>query len=277
LEDVMSETISWIRCVPGLLAASVGVAAAVGWQRRARAPLSAQAIGGAAWAVSVALKFAWAVPTNGAVHHALLGLLGSRIAEPLYWSYIGLLTGVFEVGATLAVVRGSRLRRAERAEALAFGVGFGAAEAVVVGLVGVVPAALMVLAPGLLPHQAQEALAHAFGGPVGFASVVFPPLERASALVIHVVTCALVIHGFRVGRPWAWFGVAFAYKSAVDAVAAWAILSFGVTHSNAKLAGFEVGLAVFAIASAWALRYVLRTPRASAPVVGAAPVASAAS
>jgi len=273
----MSEAISWIRLVPGLLAAGVGVAAAVTWQRHSRARWSAQAIGGAAWAVSVALKFAWAIPTNGAVHHALLGLLGSRVAEPLYWLYIGLLTGVFEVGATLAVVRLSRLRRSERAEALAFGVGFGAAEAVVVGLLGIVPVALMLLAPGVLPHQAQEALTHAYGGPVGLASVIFPPMERASALVIHVVTCALVIHGFRVGRPWAWFGVAFAYKSAVDAAAAWAILSFGVTRANGKLTAFEVGLAGFAIASAWALRYLLRTTRAAAPEAGAAPVASAAS
>lgn len=272
----MSDTISWLRLLPGFLAAAVGVGAAAWWQRRSRAGFSTQAIGGAVWAGAVALKFAWALPMNAVIHRALPSLVGTRVAEPLFWLYIGLLTGVFEVGATLAVVRFTRLRHAERAEALTFGVGFGAAEAVVVGLAATVPVALMLLAPSVLPHATREALARAYGGSVSVAAVVFPPLERASTLVFHVVTGALVIHGFRVGRPWAWFGVAFAYKSAVDAIAAWAILSLGVASSHAKLAALEVGLAAFAVASAWALHYVLRTQRAPTRAARATPASSAA-
>lgn len=272
----MSDEITWIRLVPGLLAAAVGVAAAVGWQRRSRARLSAQVMGGAAWAVSVTLKIAWALPMNAAIHRALPRLVGSRVAEPLFWLYVGLLTGIFEVGITLAVVRFTRLRRAETGEAVAFGVGFGATEAVVVGALGMVPVALLLLAPSILPREAKEALSAAHGGPMSLASMVFPPLERASTLVFHVVTCALVIHGFRVHRPWRWFGVAFAYKSAVDAVAAWAILSFGVKTSNARLAGLELGLATFAVASGWALHYLLRTNAAPRRAPLASPAASAA-
>lgn len=271
----MSDVSAWIRAVPGILAAAVGLSAAVVWQRRTRVGLSTQLIGGAVWAGSVALKFAWALPMNGVIHRALKALVGARLAEPLFWLYVGLLTGIFEVGATLAVVRFTRLRRAAPAETIAFGVGFGATEAIVLGVLSIVPVALMILAPGILPHDAKEALTRAYSGPITAAAMVFPPLERASTIVFHVVSCALVVHGFRVGRPLAWFGVAFAYKSAVDAVAAWGIMSLGVTSSAPKLAALEVGLAAFAVASGWALLYVLRTNSGPPRAALASPIASA--
>lgn len=255
----MDDTISWVRLLPGLLAAAVGLGTSAGWRRYSLVRFSIQAAGAAVWAGSVALKFTWALPMNSVIHAALPKVVGEHLAEPLFWLYVGLLTGIFEVGGTMAVVRLTRLRYANHSEALAFGVGFGAAEAVAVALVTAVPVALMLFAPGGLPLATKEALVRVLGGPVGIAAVVFPPLERASALVCHVVTCALVIHGFRVGRAGAWGGVAFAYKSVIDAAATWAVMSFGVKSSDVKLVVFEIGLGAFAIASVWALKYVLST------------------
>jgi hypothetical protein len=154
------------------------------------------------------------------------------------------------------------MRSADRFEALSFGVGFGAAEALTVGMLATLPLALMLVAPAVLPHAMKEALTRVYGGPVSMAGIVFPPVERASALVFHVVSCAVVVHGCRVGRPWIWFAVAFVYKSAIDAIAAWAILPLGVTTTSVELAGLEVAFTALAVASLCAL-LCLRSPRRS--------------
>ncbi len=234
---MLNDVISWVRLLPAAGCVGIGTGAAVVWHRRARTRWTTLAVGAAVWLGSVASKVGWALPTNDLVRR--------HLPAPAYWIYIGLLTGVFEVGATLAVVRATRLRRADHREALTFGVGFGAIEAVLVGLAGLVRT-----------------------GPVTLVTAVAPPLERATALVFHVVTCALVVHGFRVGRPWRWFALAFGYKSAVDAVATWALLAGGVGHDDAKLAAFELSLAAFAIASVWALGSILgRTSPLPLPAV----------
>jgi len=58
------------------------------------------AIGAGAWVVAVLLKMIWALPTNAIVRQGLLRVAGASLGKPLYWAYIGLLTGVFECGIT---------------------------------------------------------------------------------------------------------------------------------------------------------------------------------
>jgi uncharacterized membrane protein YhfC len=245
--------LSFFYLVPGILAMTIALASAAYWRRRFRTSLGLQVLGGAGWLVSVAAKLAWALPTNEAVHRVLGRMFGSG-AEPIWWLYLGLLTGVFEVGATLLIVRSTRLRRVDRPEAVSFGIGFGAAEALALALVAMLPVLVLVLAPALLPPATKATLLRMYAGPITVGTMVTLPVERASALVFHTVSCALVIHGFRVGRPGTWFAVAFLYKSAVDAVAAWAVVSWGVTASGSRLAAFEIGLAALAALSALVFR-----------------------
>ena len=259
----MNAAISWIWVLPCLLAGVVGVAALVGWRRTEKRRSAALWLGSATWVAAVAAKVAWAVPTNAAVHRALVQAAGERIGQPLFWLYIGVLTGVFEVGATLAMVRFTRLRRAQADEAVAFGVGFGSIEAILLGIAGIAPVLLMLLAPRLLPQAARDALLDRYREAPGITTLLVPALERFSTLLVHVVSCALVFHGFRVRRVWRWFVVAFVYKSVVDAAAAWGILSYGVKSSDAHLGSFELGLLAFAVASAAALHYFLRYEKRS--------------
>src|SRR3974377_1411442 len=84
------------------------------------------------WTVGVALKFAGAVPLNPifigtAGHPARLSLAAGIV-------YCGLMTGLFEIGATLAAALIWRRLAADPSRAIAVGMGAGAFEALLVGL-----------------------------------------------------------------------------------------------------------------------------------------------
>ncbi len=63
------------------------------------------AFGGLAWIISVALKFAWAITMNGAIYNILTSRLPASIGAPVFYVYVGLLTGVFEVALVWVVLR----------------------------------------------------------------------------------------------------------------------------------------------------------------------------
>lgn len=60
--------------------------------------------------------------------------------------------------------------------------------------------------------------------------LALPVIERLSALAVHVYTCTLIIYAART-RATRWFWFAFAFKSALDAVAAAAVLGFKAPDS----------------------------------------------
>jgi uncharacterized membrane protein YhfC len=236
---------------------AVGLAAVFGWRRRAKSPWAVFGIGALAWTVGVALKVAWAVPTNKPILAVLSSHLG-RAAGPASWLYIGLLTGVFEVGATWLFVRYTRLRSANGGDAMAFGLGFGAIEAVLLGVVSLVGALVVALFWSRLPTEVQSALAHT---PNGWSRwmVVLPVFERAYAVVAHVVSCVLVVEGVKLRRP-IWLAASFTYKTLVDGIAAWGIMAWSVRSNAAHLAWFELLLGALVVASALLGRLARRTP-----------------
>lgn len=222
-----------ISVLAGSAMIAVGVVPLVFWTRGHRTGLAVPALGAVAWVVSVAMKVGWAVATNAAVKVALIRAAGPGAGTALMEIYVGLLTGVFEVGL---VVLAARLRGATRDEAVAFGLAFGGFEVLLLGLAAVAV-------------HAANAPFHVFVGVV----------ERASALVFHVVASVLVLRGRTRAAV-----VAFVYKSAVDAFGAWGILSYGVKASPGKLLVVEAVLAACAIASVAALSSRARARTADA-------------
>src|SRR5438552_11299532 len=72
----------------------------LGWQKSHKDSLwRFVGIGALAWIIGVALKFGFssAMPIDNLV---LLRWFGARLGPPVHWLYVGLLTGVFECGAT---------------------------------------------------------------------------------------------------------------------------------------------------------------------------------
>jgi hypothetical protein len=75
---------------------------------------------------------------------------------------------------------------------------------------------------------AAAAIAASLEGPVSssfdFASWLLGPVERLIALAIHTAAVTMIFYAFT-QRKWGWFVGSFFYKSGVDAVAAFVLLS----------------------------------------------------
>ena len=197
----------------GMLAVAVGFVAYAATRRLGWRYLL---LGALAWIVTVALKFAWAIPLNPPLYEAAMAGLPAPLATPLFCLYVGALTGIFEVGIAYLALRYTRLGRAPWRSALAFGIGFGAVEALLLSLGPLVLATIALTSPASLPPAQLEALA----GQNSLLQALAPVWERFFVVWIHVLSNALIFLAVARRRP-SLFWAAFAYKTAIDSFAAY--------------------------------------------------------
>jgi uncharacterized membrane protein YhfC len=217
-------------------------------------------LGALGWFVSVALKFAWALPVNPFIYRGLLHAAG-KAGQPLFWIYVGLLTGIFECGFALLLVWRTRLKEATWSEAYAFGTAFGAVEAIALGVVALLSVLVFLLFFDHVPAELRTAVSQQYQRQ-GLAVIPFPIIERAATVIIHIFSSLLIIHAVQT-RRWRWFWLSFAYKSGIDAVAAWAQQT-GMTMSISGIAQVE-GIVVVYAALGLAGIYWLRSGFAAKP------------
>ncbi|HWB13251.1 MAG TPA: YhfC family glutamic-type intramembrane protease [Pirellulales bacterium] len=223
---------------------AVAVLAVLAWRRWRGASWVAFGLGALAWVVGVALKFGWSLPTNSLIRQGLEKVLPQSVSAPAFWLYVGLLTGVFECGISLLFVKRTRLKSSGWEGAVAFGIGFGAVEAFLLGLIQFLGLLVAVAIWDRFPEDARTAFSQSPIG-LGVAYVPLPIAERLSALLAHVFTCVLIVYGVRAGEQ-RWFWLAFVYKSVLDAFAAWGILATEFSKSISGMIAFESAIGVFA-------------------------------
>jgi uncharacterized membrane protein YhfC len=206
-------------------------------------------LGALAWVVTVILKFAWTIPINSVVYNGLYDALPEVIAAPLFYLYVGALTGVFEVGIVWLVMRYTRLGQVSWDRALAFGIGFGAVEALLLGLIslGTVLAALVV--PSVFPLEALEQVSRLNNVLYGLA----PILERFSIVLVHILANVLIFYAIAQRKP-KWFWLALIYKTGLDAVATFA--QFWGLETLAKIWILEAVVALWGIVGWLGIRWV---------------------
>ncbi len=204
-------------------------------------------LGALAWVVTVALKFAWSLSVNATFYNALQAGLPAPLSTALFCVYVGSLTGIFEVGLVWLLLRYTRLGQVGWPRALAFGIGFGAVEALLLGLLSLGPVVAALAMPAVLPPDALVGLARLNDPLVGLAPIV----ERLATLYLHLLANALVFYAASRRRAGA-FWLAFAYKTAIDSVAAFGQLwGLGTT---ARLWTIEAVVIAFGIAGWLGLR-----------------------
>ena len=196
----------------------VALAAVVWWQRRSQVQLRWFWAGAGIWTVGVALKFAIAVPLNPFFvgtggHPARVGLAAGII-------YCGLMTGIFEIGVTLAAALIWRRLAAEPNRAVAVGLGAGAFEALLLGLTAAA-GCLMAVAAGQ-----GDAVLQALAGPSAHTPLFWlvGPIERVIAMAAHTAARVLVLQAVAC-RTWFGFWAGFAWLSLVDLLAGVALLT----------------------------------------------------
>lgn len=203
--------------ITGLGMIGVAVAAAL-WITGLGAAWSVLLMGAAAWFIAMFQKITWAARLNKPIFDFIRNRFSVKFAGPVSWSYVGLLTGIFECGiAFIFVFLIPALRQANWPDALAFGVGFGAAEALFLGLGQLGYIGYAMLRPESIPEKERISLK------ITADSLLMIPIgivERASALPIHIFTKVLIILAIQ-QEAYLLFFLSLGFKALVDGIAGW--------------------------------------------------------
>ena len=198
------------------------------------------------WALTVIIKFAFAVPVNPLVFR-MLDVRQDHLFSPgnlIAYFYIGALTGIFEVGLAYLILRKSRWGKATWEQALVFGIGFGVIEALLLGLVGLFSAIVGITSPDTLPIPTLGSLANNATLVMGLA----PVIERLSVIFAHIFACVLIFHAIASNEAkWAWFAVL--YKTLLDTPAGFA--AFWGVNTAARIWAIEAIIVVFGLIGLW--------------------------
>lgn len=210
-------------------------------------------LGALFWVLTVAVKFAFAVPINPLVFQAL-GVTSDRLFSPgnlVAYLYIGALTGIFEAGLAWLILSKVRWGKVGWAQALVFGIGFGVIEALLLGLAGLGSALVAMLSPESLPVYTLGSLASNVTLGMGLAPIV----ERLSVIFAHIFSCVLIFYAIASGEAkWGW--LAILYKTLLDTPAGFA--AFWGAGTIEKIWTLEAVIAIFGLVGLWGTLQVAR-------------------
>lgn len=229
---------------------AVAVFAVVYWKKRGRVAFPFFLLGGLSWFVAIVLKSLASAPTPQIID-GLRAVAPAYISEPILWLFIGLLTSVTECGISLIFVYWlRRMRSASWGEALGFGLGFGATEALLLGIYNFVLVLLILTIPDQLPPELLELT---IGSEASLLAIPVPVVERAIVILLHAFSSVLIIFAVQT-REWKWFWVSFAYKTAMDTLAGYFHITYGL--QNLSIAGIwlvELLTLPFGLVGLWGL------------------------
>jgi len=222
-------------------------------------------LGALAWIVTVAVKFAWALSLNSSIYSTVTKALPGGIGAAIFDLYVGLLTGITEVAIVWLVMRYTRLGKVVWERALAFGIGFGAVEAFLLGLGSFATALVALLAPQMIPSAAMSQLAVMNNVLYGIAPIV----ERFFTIWVHIF-CNVLIFFAVVRMQSRWFWLAFWFKSLIDAVATFAQTS-GVIATIEGIWAVEAVVILWGILAWLGVRWVKPRYDAASPIANPKP------
>ncbi len=200
--------------------------------------------GALAWIVSVALKALGSYfITNKLIVFSRLHL-PRFLSEPIIWIYVGIMTGIFECGITLAFCFIKKIKETDFNGSVGFGIGFGGIESFIIGMISFISISLILLIPDRLPQEILDKISSSLYSPVLIPATI---IERFSALFIHIFSCVLIILSVKRKRL-GWFWLSFIYKSIVDGFAGYLIFTKGKESLSVVSQSYIVELYFFLLA-----------------------------
>jgi uncharacterized membrane protein YhfC len=230
---------------------AIALIAVLYWKRRSQISTSFFLWGGLSWFLAIVLKSIASAPMPQIITRLREGT-PDYISEPLLWLYIGLLTGVLECGVSLILIcRVQRVRSASWSEALGYGLGFGATEALLLGVYNFIIVLLIIVIPDQLPRELVEL---ADPDKASLLAIPIPVVERTIVILLHAFSSILIIYAVQ-KKEWKWFWFSFLYKTAMDAIAGYFQITYGL--ENLTLGGLwlvELIILPFGLIGLWGLR-----------------------
>jgi uncharacterized membrane protein YhfC len=190
----------------------VGLAAIIFWKAKKKVAWKYFGYGALLWVLAIIPKVIMDLTITPPIYGGLYEY-GTAALVIGAGFYIGLRTGFFESGFTYIAARKIKsLKKIKLNEALAFGIGFGGAEAIIIGISGFFSLLLFVLDPSLasLLTPAQQA---ALDSPTIIVGAAI--MERVFAIFIHVFASLLVFYSLAKKRI-SYLAYSIIFKAAVD-------------------------------------------------------------
>lgn len=217
-----------MKLIAGIGMILVGVLFPAFWIFKRKAPLRPFLVGALLWIISVAAKFAVAIPLNRKFFQTLLIHLPAVPAQFIYYTYVGLLTGIFECGLLYIIIKQTSLRFYSLDNAIAFGIGFGSFEAIAVGL----QSSVVAITTGNITFAGSFA---------PYLYIPAPIVGRFFAVFGHLFCSLSIFYAIR-SRQVSYFLIAFLFKTLIDGAAGWFVYNVTPSLSNVWLAELVVAL-----------------------------------
>ncbi len=239
--------VGWLNLLSGAGMIAVGAIAVYLWRRRAGAVYFLY--GALFWMAAIAIKlvmdFTVTAPFRELLPHTWVAALTIGL-------YYGLRTGLFESGIPYLSARLSRLKPTFD-QAVAIGIGFGAAEAILLGLGSLVNVLVFITMPEVIssyPQATQDALQMQ----LSLAFIPIPVIERLTVLFCHIFATVLALYAIKAG--WKWLALSIAIGVLLDGSIFW-FAYFIPSSSFAYTAVIEAFVAAIGVASLYGL-YLLK-------------------
>jgi uncharacterized membrane protein YhfC len=221
----------------------------IGWKVKSSSSFKWPLIGAVTWFVGVVLKFGFAYLFNNPILEVLKKSFGQTGYLSLGSIYIGLLTGVFEIGVTLVFVLFIKGIYENAQRGIGIGLGAGTIEALLLGF-SQIGAFAMVISDSPGSSDIITSLVNAtIHTPVFF---LVAPAERIIAILCHTSSRALVVLSV-VRRKQIYFWAGFLIMTAIDSIAGYAHLSGYV--GTVSTWWIELALVPFAVASIYIIKW----------------------
>lgn len=221
-----------------------GVAAIAFWCIRRGTPLRYFLFGGILWAVAIGIKLIMDYTVTAPMEMAVLNSVPFTIFLLFVSLYLGLRTGLLESGITYLVAKKAGWSKMSLDDAIGVGIGFGATEAIVLGIFAVLATLPLISFSdfSLTPDLA--------------ISIMIPILERAFTLLCHVSATALAILAVRPGKTWL-LAISILLKTVLDgAIPIW--MYYGTPYGIQGTIAIEIYVAVIGVISIAVLLWVMK-------------------
>lgn len=228
----------------------VGVAAIILWKSKKKVGWKYFGFGALVWAIAISLKLLMDLIITPSIS-VWLNSYGAAVLISGIGLYVGLRTGLFESGLSYLAVSKTKFRKMNLNQAMAFGIGFGSVEAILLGLSGAVNLAVFIMSPGLassLPAATQASL------DLPTLSLFAPIIERVFTLLIHVFSSLLVIYAVLSGKI-RYLVYSILFKSLVDGMIP-ALTSVVNATTLAGIYEIEIPIAVLGVISFYGIKWV---------------------
>jgi len=196
----------------------VGLSSILFWRLKRHVSIKYFIFGGLVWFIAIIPKFVMDYTVTPILRVWSVNSFGWLVALIVIGAYVGFRTGVFECGFTFLAFSKSHLREISLDDATAFGIGFGAFEAIFIAVPSLIQIAAFILNPSLLdmlPPTQRQLIEAQLSLPTW--TVPAPIIERLFTLFVHLFTTLLIFISVT-QRKLSYFLSAFLYKSILDAL-----------------------------------------------------------